>query len=72
MAQALGYKELLDHVAGRASLDDALEAAISGPAASPAARSAGSVATPHHVVGALADDPDPMLVLDDLLAFVAR
>ena len=45
--QALGYKELLDHLDGRTSLDEAVAARSSlAPASSPSARSGGSVATP--------------------------
>ena len=45
-AQALGYKELLDHLAGRVARRGGRRPSSGAPASSPSARSAGSAATP--------------------------
>jgi len=72
-AQALGYKELLAHVAGEVTLDDALETAIIRTRRFARRQERWFRRDPRITwLAPPAGDPDPMLVLDDLLAFVAR
>ena len=68
-AQALGYKELLDHVTGAVSLDDALEAAIVRTRRFARRQDRWFRRDPRITwFEPPADDPDPMAVLPDLLA----
>jgi tRNA dimethylallyltransferase len=70
-AQALGYKELLDHVAGTVPLDDALEAAIVRTRRFARRQERWFRRDPRITwLAPPADDPDPLLVLDDLIDLV--
>lgn len=71
-AQALGYKELLDHVAGRSSLDDALERAVIRTRRFARRQERWFRRDPRITwFEPPTDDPDPMRVLPDLLTFIA-
>ncbi len=70
-AQALGYKELLDHVAGRSPLDDAIECAVIRTRRFARRQERWFRRDPRITwFEPPIDDPDPMRVLPDLLAAI--
>ena len=72
-AQALGYKELLAHVAGEVTLDDALEIAVVRTRRFARRQERWFRRDPRiSWFDPPADDPDPLRVLPDLLAAIDR